>query len=61
MAKMRFENLQPQFEQQILQTLTYQGKIAAIKLYIEHTGCRLREARQAIDRISHGIEPGQAR
>lgn len=60
MAKMRVEQLQPELERELLRVLTQEGKMAAIKLYIQRSSCRPREARRAIDRLSHNIEPGQA-
>ncbi|MEL6845853.1 MAG: hypothetical protein AAFP02_21815 [Bacteroidota bacterium] len=47
-------------ERDLMDTLTYKGKIAAMKLYIEYTGARVKDAKYAIDRLGREIEPGQA-
>lgn len=60
MVKLQIQTLAPQLEQQIRETLTYQGKVAAIRLYKRETGCRLQEARATVDRIGRDIQPGQA-
>ncbi len=60
MVKLQIQPLAPKLEQQIRDILTYEGKIAAISMYKRETGCRLKEARAAVDRIERDIEPGQA-
>lgn len=60
MQKMRNLMLSPQKEQEVIGTLTYKGKLAAIKLYLEYTGCRLKEAKVAVEKLGTDIEPGQA-
>ncbi|MFK7925040.1 MAG: hypothetical protein AB8H47_23995 [Bacteroidia bacterium] len=52
--------LMPELEQEVMATLMYQGKIAAIKLYLKYTNCRLNQAREAVDRLAMTIVPGQA-
>jgi len=60
MMKFRIHPLTPDQERDILNALTYKGKIAAMKVHMRHTGSRLRDARMAIERLSTTIEPGQA-
>lgn len=60
MEKMLVKELRPEFVQEVVSTLTYKGKIAAIKLYMNYADCRLREAKMAVDKMSNEIEPGQA-
>ena len=43
--------LSPQKEQEVIGTLTYKGKLAAIKLYLAYTGCRLTEAKVAAEMV----------
>ena len=52
--------LKPQMEQEVVATLVYNGKIAAIKLYMKYADCRLRDAKQAVEKLALDIEPGQA-
>ena len=47
-------------EQEVIDALVYKGKIAAMKLYMEFTGCRLGEAKQAVNKLGQDIEPGPA-
>ncbi|MEM7373946.1 MAG: hypothetical protein AAF587_35470 [Bacteroidota bacterium] len=54
------KSLKPQVEEEILATLTYKGKIAAIKLYMKHANCRPEEARKVVEHMGQEIEPGQA-
>ena len=54
------KSIQPQKEQEVVVTLTYHGKIAAIRLYMKYAECRLQEAKVAVERLSTEIEPGQA-
>lgn len=60
MQKMRNLMLSPQKEQEVIGTLTYKGKLEAIKLYLAYTGCRLKEAKVAVEKLGQDIEPGQA-
>lgn len=60
MEKLRIKALEPQSENKVKSTLTYQGKIAAIKLYMKFADCRLREAKLAVEKLGQEIEPGQA-
>lgn len=53
-------NIPPKKEQEIISALMYQGKIAAIKIYMKYADCRLREAKSAVEKLGHEIEPGQA-
>jgi len=52
--------LRPKNEQEIIDALMYKGKIAAIKLYMKHANCRLRQAKEAVEKLSMEITPGQA-
>ena len=60
MVKLQIQTISPQVQREIIETLTYRGKIAAIRQYKRHAGCRLQEARLTVDRLSREIEPGQA-
>lgn len=60
MENVRIKPLKPQSEDKVKVTLTYQGKIAAIKLYMKYADCRLREAKIAVEKLGQEIEPGQA-
>ncbi|MEM7657807.1 MAG: hypothetical protein AAF399_16905 [Bacteroidota bacterium] len=60
MVKLQLSNLQPQTKEAVLNALVYEGKITAIKLYMQHVKCRVADARTAVDRLSQEIEPGQA-
>ena len=60
MVKVQYKPLAPSMERDLMDTLTYKGKIAAMKLYIEYTGARVKDAKYAIDRLGREIEPGQA-
>ncbi len=60
MVRVQFKPIAPQLERDILDLLTYKGKIAAMKRYIEITGARVHDAKIAVDRMSRNIEPGQA-
>jgi len=60
MIKLELPTIQSQARQEIISILVYDGKIAAIKLYMKHVKCRLSDARLAVDRIAEEIEPGQA-
>jgi len=60
MEKLRINALKPQREDKVKDTLTYQGKIAAIKLYMKFADCRLREAKIAVEKLGQEIEPRQA-
>ncbi|MEL6670654.1 MAG: hypothetical protein AAFR61_00620 [Bacteroidota bacterium] len=60
MDKSRVRHLQPEMRQEVILTLIYKGKVPAIKLYMKHTGCRLTEAKGAVERLGFEIEPGQA-
>lgn len=60
MNKVQVTSVAPHLEQIIVEALTSAGKFVAIKRYIKETGCRLAEARRAVDRISENIMPGQA-
>ena len=60
MNKVQVKCVSHQLEQTIVEALTTAGKFSAIKRYIKETGCRLTEARLAVDRISENIMPGQA-
>ena len=51
-------NIQVEKRQELVFTLMYKGKVAAIKQYISLTNCRVREAMKAIDRLAMDIEPG---
>ena len=61
MQNVRIKPLEPQREDKVKVTLTYQGKIAAIKLYMKYADCRLREAKIAVEKLGQEIEPGQAK
>ena len=56
----QIKSIQPKKEQEVVATLTYQGKIAAIRLYMKYAECRLQEAKSAVEKLSAEIEPGQA-
>ena len=60
MEKVNIKALKPQRSEKIKSTLIYQGKIAAIKLYMKFADCRLREAKVAVEKLGQEIEPGQA-
>lgn len=60
MEKLNSKALMPEMEQEIIATLTYKGKIAAIRLFMEYTECRLKEAKAAVEKIGREIQPGQA-
>ena len=60
MEKMMVSFLKPDKEQEVVSTLIYEGKIAAIKLYMKYASCRLREAKVAVEKLGRDIEPGQA-
>ncbi len=60
MKKVRFNPIERQLEQEIVEMLIQKGKVAAMRLYIDRSGARVREAKLAIDRLSREIEPGQA-
>ncbi|MEZ4776086.1 MAG: hypothetical protein R3D00_23130 [Bacteroidia bacterium] len=60
MEKLNSKALMPEMEQEIIATLTYKGKIAAIRLFMEYTDCRLKEAKIAVEKIGREIQPGQA-
>ncbi|MEO1449860.1 MAG: hypothetical protein AAFV07_10045 [Bacteroidota bacterium] len=60
MNKVQVKSPSPVLEQTIVEALINAGKFVAIKRYIKETGCRLTEARIAVDRISENIMPGQA-
>jgi ribosomal protein L7/L12 len=60
MDKVQVRPLKNDLEQKVVRALIYQGKIEAIKLYMEYTDCRLGQAKIAVDKIGHQIEPGQA-
>lgn len=47
-------------ELEIKKTLIYKGKIAAIKLIIKLTRCRVDEGKQIVEKIGQQIEPGPA-
>ena len=61
MQNVRIKPLEPPREDKVKVTLTYQGKIAAIKLYMKYADCRLREAKIAVEKLGQEIEPGQAK
>ncbi|MDX1905916.1 MAG: hypothetical protein SF053_02710 [Bacteroidia bacterium] len=52
--------LTPEQTQDVIAALTYKGKAAAIRMYMDYTGCLFPEARRAVFRIGQEIEPGQA-
>ncbi len=58
--KVQIQSLVPELEQEVMATLVYNGKIAAIKLYRKYANCRLSEAKYAVDRLGMEIVPGQA-
>ncbi|RMG18032.1 MAG: hypothetical protein D6730_23330 [Bacteroidetes bacterium] len=60
MENVRIKALEPERVDKVKSTLTYQGKIAAIKLYMKYADCRLREAKIAVEKLGQEIEPGQA-
>lgn len=60
MNKVQVKSVSPKLEHTITEALISAGKFVAIKRYIKETGCRLSEARLAVDRISDNIMPGQA-
>lgn len=60
MEKMNIKPLRPEMEQEIIATLIYKGKIAAIRMFMEYTECRLRDAKAAVEKIGREIQPGQA-
>lgn len=60
MEKRQHKLLTPEAEQEVRETLIYQGKIAAIKLYMKYVPCRLSEAKKAVEKIGESIEPGPA-
>ena len=60
MEQVRKIDLMPTQQQEVIATLVYKGKIAAIKLYMKFAGCRLQEAKNAVERIGNEIQPGQA-
>ena len=47
-------------QQEIINTLVYKGKIAAIKLYMKYADCRLVQAKTAVEKMANEIQPGQA-
>ncbi|MDX2247700.1 MAG: hypothetical protein SF052_13030 [Bacteroidia bacterium] len=57
---MNIKPLRPEMEQEIIATLIYKGKIAAIRMFMEYTECRLRDAKAAVEKIGREIQPGQA-
>ena len=60
MEQVRKLGLPPAEHQEVIATLVYQGKIAAIKLYMKLADCRLQQAKNAVERIGREIQPGQA-
>jgi ribosomal protein L7/L12 len=60
MEKTQINPLRMQQEQEVITTLTYQGKIAAIKKYMKFSGARLDQAKMAVERLAQEIEPGPA-
>ena len=58
MANSRMKALAPRKEQEVIAALTYQGEIAAIKLYMKYANCRLRDAKVAVEKLGQEIEPG---
>ena len=60
MDNMQQRPLMPDMEQEVMATLIYKGKIAAIKLYMNYANCRLRQAKEAVEKLGMEILPGQA-
>ena len=60
MEQVRKIDLMPNQQQEVIATLVYKGKIAAIKLFMKLAGCRLKEAKKAVEKIGIEIQPGQA-
>ncbi|MEO0895548.1 MAG: hypothetical protein AAFY71_04090 [Bacteroidota bacterium] len=60
MVRVQYKPIEPKLEKDILDLLTYKGKIPAMKRYIEMTGARVHDAKVAVDRLSREIQPGQA-
>lgn len=52
--------LSPELREAMLTTLIYKGRVAAIKLYKEHTSVRLTEAKELVEKLVQEIEPGPA-
>ncbi|WNJ20682.1 hypothetical protein [Pontibacter sp. G13] len=51
---------QPQLRMQVVNALMSKGTVQAIRVYMEQTGSRLKDARASVRRIAEDIEPGQA-
>ena len=60
MEKMQVKRLAAQHKAEVMMTLIYQGRMPAIKLYIQYTGCRVEDAQRAIERLGQEIQPGPA-
>lgn len=60
MENLQIQALMPEHEQEVMATLVYKGKIAAIKLFMKYTDCRLNLAKIAVDKLGQEIVPGQA-
>jgi ribosomal protein L7/L12 len=60
MENLQIQALMPEHEQEVMATLVYKGKIAAIKLFMKYADCRLSHAKIAVDRLGREIVPGQA-
>lgn len=61
MQRSRSKAIKHYQRQEIMAILIYRGESAAIRQYRYYTGCKLKEARQAVTRIAWDIEPGPAR
>jgi ribosomal protein L7/L12 len=58
MKKVQVRMLAAEMEAQVVHTLMYTGRLAAVKAYKHMTGCRLMDAKEAVDRLARAIQPG---
>ena len=57
---MTMYRIQPAEQKEIRATLMKDGKVAAIKQFMFMSGCRLPEARIAVEKLGREIQPCQA-